>query len=257
MKLGKQEYKEDSRTVKMAKFIDMTLKAPLKFDFDKGRKPFPARVWGNDAYGDCVFAAQMNELLRVERIETRKTLPAQDQDVIHMYQTLTGCRAPSDENDNGYVMLDAFDNWRKNGWTLAGAESKHYTIDAYGELQVSDPHQLRLGCFLLHGVQFGFRLPRTAQQQTGQGYWDVVENAGSAGNPGSWGGHAVYGKKYDKDNFYVYTWGREIRVTNAFVEKYGDEAWCVVDSFDRWRKHPAVDTQKLLKYLEDIGAIKH
>jgi len=249
MKLGKKEYKEDTRTVRMARFLDLEIKPPKKFDFDKGRAPFPVRVWGNDAYGDCVFAAQMNELLRNERVETRRTVKAQDQDVIRTYQMLTGCRAPDDARDNGYVMLDGFNFWRHTGWTV---DTRNYKIAAFGELNAHDHNQLRLGCYLLRGVQFGFALPRSAQAQTRNGYWDVAVGAGS--EPGSWGGHAVYGKKYDDGNFYVYSWGQEIRVTNDFIDKYADETWVIVDALDPWRKHPALDVDKLVAYLHSIGA---
>ena len=256
MKLGKQAYKPDDRTVKMAKFMDLTVKAPGKFDFDHGRKPFPSKVWGNDAYGDCVFAAQMNELLRVERIETRHTLPATDEDVVRTYQALTGCRAPDDANDTGFVMLDALNWWRNTGWMISANEDyNQYKIAAFGELDSGDHNQLRLGIYLLHGIQLGFALPRTAQQQTRQGFWDVTDGPGS--EPGSWGGHAVYAKRYDNGHVYVKTWGMEIKVSNAFVDKYCDEAWVIVDSVDKWRKHDALDVDKLMQYLDQIGATKH
>lgn len=255
MKLGKQEYKFDERTVKLARFMDTAQTAPKKYNFDKGRRAFPLRVWGNDAYGDCVFAAQMNELLRVERIETRHTLPSTDDDVIKTYKTLTGCRAPDDANDQGYVMLDAFNFWRQTGWTVGEANDRQYTISAFGELEPGDIEQLRLGCYLLHGVQFGFSLPRSAQAQTRQGYWDVSTGPGS--EPGSWGGHAVYSPQYDQEGFIVKTWGMNVKVSNAFIERYCDEVWCIVDSIDRWRKHSALDIPKLEAYLDEIGATRH
>jgi hypothetical protein len=251
LKLGKKEYKDDKRTVKMLRFLDTELHCPTRFDFDRGRSAFPSRMWGNDAYGDCVFAGEMNHLLRVERVETRKTLQASDQDVIQAYQTLTGCRQPDDANDQGYVMLDALNWWRHDGWTVHG---HNYTIDAFGELEPSNFKQLRLACYLLHGIEFGFALPRSAQSQTHQGYWDVSEGPDSV--PGSWGGHAVFAKRYDANNFYVLTWGREIRVSNAFVARYADEAWAVVDSLNKWRKHDGFNIAALEKYLDQIGAAR-
>lgn len=242
MKLGKQPFKFDKRTAKMADFVDPSIRAPVKFDFDKGRSAFPHNMWGNDEYGDCVLADQMNHLLRFERTETRHTLKAKDEDVISQYLKLTGGK------DEGLVMLDSFNWWRHSGWNIKG---KNYTIDGFGGLPPADQQKLKLACYLLHGIDFGFSLPISAQRQTREGYWDVVE--GPEGEPGSWGGHAVYCKRYDADNFYVITWGTEIRVTNAFVAQYCDEAWAVVDSLDTWRKHPAFDVQQFEQYLDEIG----
>jgi hypothetical protein len=255
MRLGKKEYRFDERTLRMVRYMDTTLKPPLNFSFDKGRRPFPLRMWGNDAFGDCVSATQMNALLRIERVETRHTLHSTDEDVIRTYQTLSGCRAPGDENDNGLVMLDAFRFWRNDGWTIGKANEKQYKISAFGELEPSDANQLRLGCYLLHGLHFGFALPRSARSQTAQGYWDVVE--GPDARPGSWGGHAVYSPMYTADGFIVKSWGRDIEVSNRFIERYCDEVWVVVDDVDRWRKHTSIDVEALEKRLDEIGAIRH
>lgn len=255
MKLGKKDYKFDERTLRMVRYMDTTLKPPRNFSFDKGRRAFPQSMWGNDAFGDCVLATQMNALLRIERIETRHTLHATDEDVIRTYQTLSGCRAPGDANDNGLVMLDTFRFWRNDGWTIGKAIEKQYKISAFGELEPSDENQLRLGCYLLHGLHFGFALPRSAQEQTDQGYWDVVDGPGS--RPGSWGGHAVYSPKYTDDGFVVKSWGEDIKVSNAFIERYCDEVWVVVDDVDRWRKHTSIDVAALEKRLDEIGAIRH
>jgi hypothetical protein len=246
MKLGKKNYKHDRKTAQLRDFIDLTLMPPSNWDFDRTRAPFPWKMWGNDHLGDCVLADQMNQLLRLERAETRHTLHATDQDVISTYTTMTG------GVDEGLVMLDAYNWWRHDGWNVHG---KNYTIDGFGELDKDNPRQLRLACYLLHGVSFGFALPLSAQKGTNEGVWDVTDGPDS--EPGSWGGHAVYAKKFDRENFYVITWAREVRVTNAFVAKYCDEAWAVVDSLDLWRKHPAFDVQKFEKYLSDIGATRH
>jgi hypothetical protein len=246
MKLGKQPFRYDKRTALVRDFLDETLTPPSNFDYDKHRAPFPWRMWGNDNLGDCVLADQMNQLLRLERAETRHTLLTSDQDVISTYLAMTGGQ------DTGLVMLDTYNWWRNQGWSVHG---KNYKIDGFGQLHPDDGRQLRLACYLLHGVSFGFALPLTAQQGTNEGVWDVVSGPGA--EPGSWGGHAVYAKRFDRENFYVITWGREVRVTNAFIAAYCDEAWAVVDSLDVWRKHPAFDVQKFEQYLSDIGATRY
>lgn len=249
MRLGKKEYKPDERTAMMARFITPEIvHPPTVWDFDKGRRPIPIRVWGNHDYGNCVFAAQINHDIRIERVEQRQTLKVEDSNVILTYRELTGCQEPGDANDRGYVMLDGFNWWRHTGWNI---RNRNYRIDAFGELDPADEEQLRLAIFLLQGIELGFWLPRSAMQQTDQGFWDVTEGAGT--EPGSWGGHAVYAKKYDADSISVLTWGKEVKVSNAFVRKYCDEAWAVVDSLDAWRKRPGIDVAKLRSYLQQIG----
>jgi len=254
MKLGKQDYKFDARTLKLANFIDTEqLVPPPTFDFDKNRAKFPQRVWGNDAYGDCVLAAQMNHVLRMERLETRHTVHAVDDDVIREYQVLTGCRQPNDANDNGLNMLDALNWWRKDGWTVHG---HNYKIDAFGELESQDLNQQRLGTWLFHGIQFGFALPLSAQKQFEQGdIWDVTD--GFDARPGSWGGHAVYSKKYTSKGWEVETWGEKQFVTNEFILRYADEVWAPIDALDPWRKTAGFDVAALEAYLVKIGARQH
>lgn len=252
MRLGKQEPKHDARTLKMASFLDLdALVSPPTFDFDKGRVAFPLKVWGNDAYRDCVFASQTNHLLRMERLETRHTVKMVDEDVIRTYQTLTGCRQPNDENDQGYNMLDGFNWWRHDGWTVHG---HNYKIDAFGELDPSNLNQLRLGTWLFHGIEFGFAMPNSARWQTQQRVWDVA--TGPDSRPGSWGGHAVYGAKYTPKGWMVKTWGEDVFVTNEFIQTYCDEVWVVVDALDEWRKHPGFDVQALEAKLIQIGAVE-
>lgn len=251
MKLGKRDYIPDARTAKLANFL-LDIPVPEKFDFDKKRAKFPIQMWGNDRYGDCVKAGQANHLLRLERIETRRTLHFSDEDVIAEYVRETIREFGEPFEDGGLYVKQSIGNWRNVGWPLT--DKRTYKISAYGELNPLSRHQIRQGIYLLHGVHFGFLLPVAAQSMTDSGYWDYNGETGAAWQPGSWGGHLVYGKRYDDGNVYVLTWGREIRVNNAFVERYCDEAWAVVDDFNSWRTKQTVDIAKLREYLSDIGA---
>lgn len=246
-KLGKQDYKEDGRTLQLEEFVNTDIQVPVSYDFDKKRAKFPLRMWGNDDYGNCVFAMQANQLLRVERVETRRTVNLFDEDVINRYKLLTGCQQPDDENDRGYVMLDANVDLRA-GWTLNG---KTYQIAAFGEVPIN--HQiLRTCCYLFNGLQLGFDLPLTARQDTRNGAWVTTEGSGS--EPRSWGGHAVYCKRFDIDNLYVLSWGREIRVSNAFIDKYCDEAWAIIDNIDPWRHAKTVlNVDAMVQKMRDNG----
>lgn len=255
-KLGKAAKKVNAKTVSMNDFVSREIQVPLKWDLDTNRAPFKSHLWGNDQFGDCVVAARANHLLRLERIETRRTPGLTDTMAIDTYKAMTGCVSPGDSNDTGLVMLDALAAWRA-GWELKfGSSTKKYSIDAFGQISTNDHWLLKAATYLFNGIEFGFNLPASAQSQTRQGFWDVTTGPGS--EPGSWGGHAVTCKRFDDQGMYVLSWGREIRVTTAFIDAYADEAWTVIDSLDNWRAtHGVLDVAKLLDYFNQVGIKQH
>lgn len=257
VRLGKQGYEHDERTLMLAKLFLPEIPIPAKWDFDKGRIPIPLRMWGNDEWGDCVIAGRANHLLRLERIEQRRTVPMGDQDAINCYKALTGSQSAGDSRDVGLVVIDSMRDWRNVGWQLdgrAGVRSpRNYKIAAYGELESNDHAQLRAASYLLHGIHFGFWLPRAAQGMTNSGVWDYNGQTGSEWEPGSWGGHLVYSKAFDPESMEVLTWARKVKVTNNFIDKYADEAWATVDSFDTWRIKQTIDVPKLIQTLTQIS----
>lgn len=247
-KLGKQDHESDHRTIMFSDFVASDIQVPVSWNFDSRRAKFPLHMWGNDDYGDCVLAAQANGTVRNERVETGRTPKITDEDVVARYKAMTGCQSPGDAHDNGLVMLEALRNWRA-GWSVG---NKTYQIAAFGQVNHSDAASLRRCCYLFNGLQLGFNLPMNAQQGTHNGLWDSVPGAGS--QPGSWGGHAVYCKRFDADSIYVLTWGREVRVTNSFINNYCDEAWSVIDNLDPWRTtHGVLNVQAMLDKMKQSG----
>jgi hypothetical protein len=263
--LGKLEHKPDPKTLRMAQFIADTVVAPVKFDFDRGRKPFVQSPYGNDAWGNCVMVGRANQLLRFERVEQWRTIPITTEQVVEEYKRESarqfgdeGPKNPGDSKDRGLYVIEALKGWQKVGWNLdyrkkpkPGTERRYHAA-AYGEIDPLDRMDMRKAIFALQGVQLGFWLPRAAQGQTWNGFWDYSGQSGPEWQPGSWGGHLVYAKRYDPENIYVITWGREIRVSNAFVERYCDEAWAVVDNFDNWLLKSRIDVPALKKKLSEI-----
>lgn len=250
-RLGKQLYEHDERTLMLARYMLPDIRVPEKFDFDKGRRPFPLRTWGNDEWGDCVIAGEANQLLRLERVEQRRTIPLDNSTVVERYKQLTGSASPGDANDNGLVVLDAFRDWYHNGFKIG---NRNYTIAAYGELDPLNGAELRMACYVFHGIHLGFWLPLAAQGMTNNGVWDYNGESGPHWAPGSWGGHLVFAKKFDKDSFEILTWGMQVKVTNSFIEKYCDEAWTPVDSLDSWRTKQTIDVAGLVSQLQQISS---
>lgn len=267
MRLGKKEYIFDERTVSLAAFLAPApeLKIPHAFDFDKGRSAFPVSSWGNDQWGDCVMAARANHTVRLERVEHRSTPRIYPPDVIAEYKA--ECQrqfgaAPSyagDPNDNGLYVIETLKDWRVGGWeiplTKTAKKASKQSVAAFGEIRYDDVSEVRAAVYLMHGVQFGLDLPRSAARQLDNGQsWDVPEGNDADSQPGSWGGHCVYVKRYDQNGLWCITWGREVYMTNAFVNKYADECWAVVDDLDSDRVSRYLDVQAMIGHLRDVGA---
>jgi hypothetical protein len=240
--LGKKAYVADPKTLKMAHFMLPEISVPSSYSVDAHRKPFPSNLWGNDHYGDCVFATRANQQLRFERIEQRRTIPLTDQTVIDEYLRRTSGK------DEGYVMLYANREWRNEGWKIG---VRNYNIFAYGELEPHNHEQLRQGIYVLAGIQFGFSLPVAIQRQQN---WIYNGETGGEWEPGSWGGHAVYGLAYDQQGVTVKTWGYNCKVNWNFIDKYADESWAVVDNADSWRIKQTIDVKSLSEKLGQISS---
>lgn len=250
---------KDTRTLHLDKVVNSDIQAPVSWDFDSGRKPFVSHMWGNDDYGDCECAGRANYLLRLQRLQTKTTPNITDDDVIALYKMITGCQEAGDNNDTGMSTITNLSQWRQ-GWNITKdwekdkSSDRDFEIAAYGYIDPSQGQFIRLCAFLFSGVLLGANMPLTAQAQTPSGVWDVDPSAGADAEPGSWGGHCIYAKRYDADNIYVITWGQQIRVTNAWFDKYVSEAYSVIDSLDAWQKHPQIlDVDNLIAEMKSLG----
>jgi hypothetical protein len=252
-RLGKKEYEHDPRTMVMRDmFVPEEFSVPNTWDFDARRSKLPMGLWGNEEFGDCVLVGRGNQMVRNERIETRRTLPLSTAQVVDKYKEMTGCVTPGDEHDTGLYVIDALRDWR-HGWDLTfGKTQRTYTIAAFGALD-DDHTQLRAAAFLLNGIQFGIWLPETAWTQYRNGEaWDDTGTDEPAAQPGSWGGHLVYAKHFDEGGFWCITWGGEQYMTNRFITRYADERWAIVDALNNHSRYLNVD--KMIGYLRSIGA---
>ncbi len=255
--LGKQPHEANLKTLQFGDFLTVP-SYPTIYNFDSGRKPFPLEMWGNNAYGDCVMVSQYNQLVRLERVELRGTIKVTTADVLDAYadesERQFGHRPekPGDENDQGLVMQYSLRDWRKFGVTTA-LKKDPWKITAFGEVNKNSPSELRSACYALRGVLFGFSLPISAYYQLNGGQpWDVT--SGPNAERGSWGGHAVYAPAYDSGGFTCLTWGAKQRITNAFISRYADEAWAVVDAVDAGGTGRWLNVEAMMQKLKDISA---
>ena len=248
LKLGKQPAKIDPRTFKLASIL--TKKAvilPTSFDCDKNLKAkIPLKMFGNDKWGDCVIVGRANQTLRFEYFEQKVVLPITDDEVLNEYWVEQGNL--NTHPDNGLVLLDALNSWRKKGWTTSG---KQYNIYAFAEIDSANHNEVMTGAYQLNGAYIGLNLPTSAQSQFKYHLrWDICKKNNT---PGSWGGHCVYIVGWDAKGPICITWARKQHMTWAFWDKYCDEAYCVVDNKDNFLVNSPVDVNVLDGYLKALG----
>lgn len=267
--LGKREYRHDPKTLLLIEdeIVATDVKVPDEYDYDKGKRPFPVSIYGNDAWGNCVVVGRANHANRQERLERGRTPSISPSDVILEYQNESerefGARpiVAGDAHDNGLIVLYSMRNWRNIGWKIraqSGTEFIH-KINAYGEVS-GDKDSMKRAVYLLRGLHLGLNLPQTAAVQIRNGQpWESVPTDAFDAQPGSWGGHLVYVPAYTARGLVCITWGRRQLVTWDFLTRYCDERWAVVDGLDsekitkrmkRWLDIPALE-----KYLSAIALV--
>jgi hypothetical protein len=178
-------------------------------------------MYGNDRLGDCTCAAAGHMIEAWTRYGQGTTIKVTDQDVLTTYEKVGGYDPRDPDSDQGAVMQDVLDYWRKTG--IAG-----HKILAFAEVDVRSAGELAAAMYLFGHVYLGINCPDSAMNQFDAGKpWDVVRGAQVEG------GHAIdWGFRSKGRNHKVITWGQPQEMTAAFFAKYVEEAWVVVD--DRW-----------------------
>lgn len=198
-----------------------TITPPAFADWGKAVKSWP--MDGNADWGDCVFA-MIGHGIQLWTANASKEVVPSVSDLLAAYSEVTGFNpyaGPPGHNptDEGTVLQDAFDYWRKSG--IAG-----HKIVAFAEVDHTSEAEMQAACAVFGALLVAIDFPAVAMYQfTHDEPWDVVRNDG-----GSQGGHAVLGVKYDTASglWYWITWGKAQPVTFDFVKKYVTEAWVAI-----------------------------
>ncbi|WP_263356910.1 hypothetical protein [Acidicapsa ligni] len=242
MKLGRKSIRTDSRTLQLGKYIGAGLPAaPAAADWTKG-----IQKWGmmlNDKLGDCTIAS-VAHAVQVWSANTAGEITVPDAQVLEYFEQWDGYKPSDPSTDAGGVELNVLTRWRK------GAFDTHKLI-AFADVAITNLEEVRQAIHLFGGVYIGVGLPITAQTQD---VWDVVKDGGAHAKAGSWGGHAVFVPKYDAHGFTCITWGATKTMTNAFWEKYVDEAHALL-SHDWLARKGAPSGFKLDELKADLALI--
>jgi hypothetical protein len=194
-------------------------------------------MYGNDRYGDCVWAMIGHHIQVSTRLGIGSEVDVTDDALLKGYSDVTGFD-PSDPNsDQGTVIQDALDYWRKTGINKPdGSKDK---ILAFVQVDHTD-RGLLADCIHLFGPGLkGFEFPDSAMDQFNAGQeWTVVSNSPIVG------GHAILTAKYtlhsltNMDTEDV-TWGARQPISDPFNAKYVDEMWFVITQ--NWFNATGVD----------------
>jgi hypothetical protein len=242
VRFGKRKAKRDKRTLMFAALLRAPPTLPAEYDFDVAHKGIPTPMFGNDQYGDCVIAGRAHQTLRFEKAEQNKLIGITNKDVLHEYFSQTG------GIDSGLAVLDSLKEWRSKGWLAA---RRRYKIKAFAEIDRSKRNQVKRAVFMDIGLGLGFTLPDAALTQFYAGKpWAVV--SGKAGQPNPNLGHYVYVPGYTRIGPVCVTWGRKQQMSWAFLTKYCDESYAIIDAIDSAKKKRALDAGKLDAFLAGL-----
>ncbi len=176
-------------------------------------------MYDNDRYGCCVWATIGHQIQALSAYGLGTIITVTDDDVIKGYEDVTGFDPKKPSTDQGTVVQDALGYWRKTG--IAG-----HKILAFAQVNHRNRAECEAAANVFGNLHVGINFPNSAMDQFNRGMtWDVVYNDG-----GIDGGHAIMIGAYNHANklWDPVTWARRIHMTQAFWDRYVDEAWVVV-----------------------------
>lgn len=237
-KLGRLPADPSTPKLKLANFLTGT--APVAYpenrDWLSAVSSWP--MYLNDSIGDCTCAAAGHLVQAFNQYGQKKDVRVSDSDILKAYSAVSGYDPKTGRNDDGAVVQDVLNYWRKTG--VGG-----HKILAFAQVDFRNPDELRQALNIFGNVYLGIDFPNTAMTQFNNGQpWDLAYGAYSEG------GHAINAGYYDVSDkmWKVVTWGQVQPMTQAFFDKYVEEAWVVISQewLDAAGKNPeGIDMQTL------------
>jgi hypothetical protein len=217
---GRLPARKDNRTLSFAAYAGPELPAPPEtVDWTAS-----VQSWGmmrNDSVGDCTCASAGHLIMSWSANAAGTVVIPTDDEVLAAYSAITGYDPASGMNDNGAVEVDVLNYWRRTG--IAGNQ-----ITAFVSVDPQNGQHVRQAIQLFGGIYLGIDMPRSAERQTDDGEpWDLT--ALPFLDP-IVGGHAVPALGYDAQYLKVITWGKVQLMSWAFLDRYCEEAYCLLDT---------------------------
>lgn len=244
-KLGKLAKKNDPRTFKLSKYLEVGALPSLPISIQNDTDLSDWGMMGNDTIGDCTCAAAGHGIMAWTDPNKDLVTPPTSS-IITAYSAVSGYDPTTGVNDNGAACLDVLNYWRQTGIYT-------HKIAAYAEVAVHNQTEVKASIFLYELTYIGVALPISAQAQAKR--WSVTSPSLQGNSaPGSWGGHCVIVVGYNADGVDVITWGERVRMTWGFWRAYVEEAYCLL-SADFFTANKAPNGFDLATLQNDISKL--
>lgn len=226
-KFGRLPNDPEKPRLSLAGHIDTTVPTPPAL-VDWLSKVTSWPMYGNDQWGDCVFAMIGHAIEAYTTYGKGALVTPAAADILAAYSAVTGFNpnaGPPGNNptDQGTVIQDALNYWKTTG--VAG-----HKIRAFAQVDHTNAAEVKAALNVFGVLLVGVNFPASAMDQFNQHQpWDVVSDDG-----GIEGGHAVHVGHADTDSvtYELVTWGAVEGMSSAWWAKYVEEAWIAVT--DDW-----------------------
>lgn len=239
-KLGKNPAKYDPKQIHLTD-IESTVNpviAPVGFDSTStiGSLTYDWKMLGNDQFGDCVWAGadHETEVLLHDGTGSIGNFGDGSTTALKDYAACTGFNPNDPNSDRGTDMSVAMSYRRKTG--IVDALGKRHKVGAYVALEPGNWNQLLEALYAFRVVGIGIEFPQSAMDQFNANKpWTVVKGSSIEG------GHYIPVVGHPSLSYtYLITWGRKIKMSKAFYQKYNDETYAYVSVEDlKSNKSPA------------------
>lgn len=181
--------------------------------------PEAIQMYGNDQFGDCVWAMMANFIILATVHTGSIIIPTLD-DVLGAYSAVTGFDRNTGANDNGTAITDALAYMCSTG--MAGVK-----FLAWAQIDHTNLLHRHIATDLFGATLVGVQLPQDAQLQFANGQnWEVSDSAIE-------GGHAILHPGYGSEGDDYVSWAKwDQKAGAAWSSKYIDEEYVVIT--DAW-----------------------
>ena len=221
--LGKTQARPDAVTFKLATYLPEVAKLPPVPPTFGHEDLLPADLGGmlgNDQYGDCVWA-MLARAIMLATAEGGKPAHFDTASVLAAYSAATGFDPNDPSTDNGTDMAYAASWMRKHG--MKDANGVVHKAAAYLALEPGNFTQHMQAAYLFGSVSVGIRFVDYAMTEFNDDKPWAVERGGKIE-----GGHGIL-LLCRRGLTGVATWGKLQMMTSAFLRKFNDESYVIVD----------------------------
>lgn len=214
MKLGRLPYNPQhprNTPLKLGAYLTSVLPQPHEKVFREYAVPRNAwSMYGNDQYGDCVWAAAANLFILGSAHTGVLDIPTLGE-VLGAYSAVTGFNPTTGANDNGTNMTDALAYLQDTG--LGGRK-----ILGWVAIDFKNREHRNLGVDLFGATYVGVNLPESAQDEFSEGLpWNQTESPIE-------GGHCILHPGYGSQGDDYVTWANwqqkaSLDWSAAFIEE--------------------------------------